>query len=121
MNQHNQQNEPERSFESLNFYQDSLKLLKASYRLAGDLPNYERYNRACSITSSNFKYFTLAKYIREPFFFLSKVQLKESYSLTFILVLYFNSRTDSFLRTSIGYEANFSILHPGEGLILEAF
>ena len=46
MNQHNQQNEPERSFESLNFYQDSLKLLKASYRLAGDLPNYERYNRA---------------------------------------------------------------------------
>ena len=44
MNQQNQQNEPERSFESLNFYQDSLKLLKASYRLAGDLPNYERYN-----------------------------------------------------------------------------
>lgn len=44
MNQQNQQNEPERSFESLNFYQDSLKLLKASYRLAEDLPNYERYN-----------------------------------------------------------------------------
>jgi hypothetical protein len=44
MNQQNQQNEPERSFESLNFYQDSLKLLKASYRLAGDLPKYERYN-----------------------------------------------------------------------------
>ena len=44
MNQQNQQNEPERSFESLNFYQDSLKLLQASYRLAGDLPKYERYN-----------------------------------------------------------------------------
>ncbi len=26
------------------FYLDSLKLLKASYRLAGNLPNYERYN-----------------------------------------------------------------------------
>ena len=36
--------EKERSFESLKFYQDSLKLLKASYKLAGDLPNYERYN-----------------------------------------------------------------------------
>ena len=36
--------EQDRSFESLKFYQDSLKLLKASYKLAGDLPNYERYN-----------------------------------------------------------------------------
>ncbi len=36
--------EKERDFESLDFYQDSLKLLKASYKLAGDLPNYERYN-----------------------------------------------------------------------------
>jgi four helix bundle protein len=36
--------EEERSFESLKFYQDSLKLLKASYKLAGNLPNYERYN-----------------------------------------------------------------------------
>ena len=36
--------EQERSFESLKFYQDSLKLLKASYKLAGNLPNYERYN-----------------------------------------------------------------------------
>ena len=34
--------EKERSFESLKFDQDSLKLLKASYKLAGDLPNYER-------------------------------------------------------------------------------
>jgi four helix bundle protein len=44
MNQQNQPNEPERSFESLDFYQDSLKLLKASYKLAEDLPTYERYN-----------------------------------------------------------------------------
>ena len=29
----------ERGFETLEFYQDSLKLLKASYRLAGKLPN----------------------------------------------------------------------------------
>ena len=36
--------EKERDFESLDFYQDSLKLLKASYKLAKDLPNYERYN-----------------------------------------------------------------------------
>jgi hypothetical protein len=34
----------ERGFESLEFYQDSLKLLKASYKLAGDLPKYEQYN-----------------------------------------------------------------------------
>lgn len=31
-------------FESLDFYQDSLILLKASYKLAEGLPNYERYN-----------------------------------------------------------------------------
>ena len=36
--------EKDRGFESLEFYLDSLKLLKASYRLAGNLPNYERYN-----------------------------------------------------------------------------
>jgi len=46
----------ERGFESLEFYQDSLKLLKAAYRLANGLPDYERYNLsdqlrrcACSI------------------------------------------------------------------------
>ncbi|MDM9382166.1 four helix bundle protein [Chlorogloeopsis sp. ULAP01] len=33
-----------RGFESLDFYQDSLKLLKAAYRLADSLPDYERYN-----------------------------------------------------------------------------
>jgi len=34
----------DRGFESLEFYQDSLKLLKAAYRLADGLPDYERYN-----------------------------------------------------------------------------
>ena len=49
--------EKDRGFESLEFYQDSLKLLNASYKLAGNLPNYERYNlsdqlrrAACSIS-----------------------------------------------------------------------
>jgi four helix bundle protein len=34
----------DKGFESLDFYQDSLKLLKAAYRLADSLPDYERYN-----------------------------------------------------------------------------
>ena len=34
----------DKGFESSEFYQDSLKLLKATYRLANDLPNHERYN-----------------------------------------------------------------------------
>ncbi len=34
----------ERGFETLDFYQDSLTLLKASYRLAESLPSFERYN-----------------------------------------------------------------------------
>ena len=34
----------DKGFESLEFYQDSLKLLKAAYRLANELPNNERYN-----------------------------------------------------------------------------
>ncbi len=34
----------DKGFESLEFYQDSLKLLKATYRLANDLPDRERYN-----------------------------------------------------------------------------
>ncbi|MBD2295341.1 four helix bundle protein [Anabaena sphaerica FACHB-251] len=43
----------DRGFESLDFYQDSLKLLKAAYRLADSLPDCDRYNlsdqlrRAC--------------------------------------------------------------------------
>lgn len=36
--------ESDKGFESLDFYQDGLKLLKASYKLAEDLPSYERYN-----------------------------------------------------------------------------
>ena len=34
----------DRSFENLDFYKDSLKLLKAAYRLAASFPDYERYN-----------------------------------------------------------------------------
>ncbi|NWF60478.1 MAG: four helix bundle protein [Fischerella sp.] len=34
----------DRGFESLDFYQDGLKLLKAAYRLSNSLPDYERYN-----------------------------------------------------------------------------
>jgi len=46
----------DKDFESLEFYKDSLKLLKAAYRLADSLPDYERFNlsdqlrrAACSI------------------------------------------------------------------------
>ncbi|MBZ8182477.1 four helix bundle protein [Oscillatoria salina] len=46
----------DKGFESLEFYQDSLKLLQAAYRLADNLPHHERYNlsdqlrrSACSI------------------------------------------------------------------------
>ncbi len=34
----------DRGFENLDFYKDGLKLLKAAYRLAASLPDYERYN-----------------------------------------------------------------------------
>ncbi|QIR36955.1 four helix bundle protein [Tolypothrix sp. PCC 7910] len=34
----------DRGFETLGFYLDSLKLLKAAYRLADSLPDCERYN-----------------------------------------------------------------------------
>lgn len=34
----------DRGFESLDFYRDGLKLLKAAYRLANHLPDCERYN-----------------------------------------------------------------------------
>ncbi|WP_414754772.1 four helix bundle protein [Anabaena sp. CCY 9910] len=34
----------DRGFESLDFYQDSLRLLKAAYRLADSLPDHEHYN-----------------------------------------------------------------------------
>jgi four helix bundle protein len=36
----------EQGFENLEFYEDSLKLLKAAYQLADVLPDYERYNLA---------------------------------------------------------------------------
>jgi four helix bundle protein len=36
----------EQGFENLEFYQDTLKLVKAAYRFASELPDYERYNLA---------------------------------------------------------------------------
>ncbi len=39
-----EENVVERGFETLDFYQDSKILLKASYKLAGSLPKYEQYN-----------------------------------------------------------------------------
>ena len=38
------ENAVERGFESLDFYQDSKIILKASYKLAESLPSFERYN-----------------------------------------------------------------------------
>jgi four helix bundle protein len=88
MNQQNQQNEPERSFESLNFYQDSLKLLKASYRLAGDLPNYERYNltdqlrrASCSILLNTAEGYGRYHYLdRLRFLYIARGSLSETLS-----------------------------------------
>ena len=39
-----EENAVEWGFESLDFYQDSKILVKASYKLASDLPKYEQYN-----------------------------------------------------------------------------
>jgi len=36
----------DQGFENLEFYQDSLKLVKAAYQLASEFPDYERYNLA---------------------------------------------------------------------------
>ena len=43
----------DKGFESLEFYQDSLKLLKAAYRLANDLPDCERYNLSDQLRRSS--------------------------------------------------------------------
>ena len=44
--------EQERGFETLEFYQDSLKLLKASYKLAEKLPNARTLQPKRSIKTS---------------------------------------------------------------------
>ncbi len=44
----------DRGFESLDFYQDSLKLLKAAYRLANRLPDCECYNLSYQLRRAAF-------------------------------------------------------------------
>ena len=58
----------DKGFESLEFYQDSLKLLKATYHLTNDLPDCERYNlsdqmrrASCSILLNIADYIELRK------------------------------------------------------------
>lgn len=43
----------DKGFESLEFYQDSIKLLKAAYRLVNDLPDCERYNLSDQLRRSS--------------------------------------------------------------------
>ena len=80
--------EKERSFESLDFYQDSLKLLKASYKLAGNLPSYERYNlsdqlrrASCSILLNMAEGYGRYHYLdRLGFLYIARGSLSESLS-----------------------------------------
>ncbi len=80
--------EQERSFETLEFYQDSLKLLKASYKLAGKLPNYERYNlsdqlrrASCSISLNIAEGYGRYHYLeRLRFLYIARGSLAETLS-----------------------------------------
>ncbi len=80
--------EKERSFESLDFYQDSLKLLKASYKLAGNLPSYERYNlsdqlrrASCSILLNMAEGYGRYHYLdRLRFLYIARGSLSETLS-----------------------------------------
>ncbi len=78
----------ERGFESLDFYQDSRILLKASYKLAEGLPNYERYNlsdqlrrASCSILLNIAEAYGRYHYLdRLRFLYIARGSLSETLS-----------------------------------------
>ncbi|MEL6495163.1 MAG: four helix bundle protein [Cyanobacteria bacterium J06623_7] len=78
----------DKGFESLEFYQDSLKLLKATYRLANDLPNHERYNlsdqmrrASCSILLNIAESYGRYHYLeRLRFLYIARGSLSETLS-----------------------------------------
>jgi four helix bundle protein len=81
-----------RSFESLDFYQDGLKLLKAAYRLADTLPDYERYNlsdqlrrASCSILLNIAEGYGRYHYLdRLRFLYIARGSLAETTSIFII-------------------------------------
>ena len=75
-------------FENLEFYQDSLKLVKAACRLAGEMPEYERYNladqlrrAACSVALNIAEGYGRYHYLeRLRFMYIARGSLAETYS-----------------------------------------
>jgi four helix bundle protein len=78
----------EQGFENLEFYQDSLKLVKAAYRLAGEMPEYERYNladqlrrAACSVALNIAEGYGRYHYLeRLRFMYIARGSLAETHS-----------------------------------------
>lgn len=78
----------EQGFENLAFYQDSLKLVKAAYRFASELPDYERYNladqlrrAACSVALNIAEGYGRYHYLeRLRFMYIARGSLAETYS-----------------------------------------
>ena len=78
----------EQGFENLEFYQDSLKFVKAAYRFASELPDCERYNladqlrrAACSVTLNIAEGYGRYHYLeRLRFMYIARGSLAETYS-----------------------------------------
>jgi four helix bundle protein len=78
----------EQGFENLDFYQDSLKFVKAAYRLANGMPEYERYNladqlrrSACSVALNIAEGYGRYHYLeRLRFMYIARGSLAEAYS-----------------------------------------